>query len=247
MAFLIPQATLTTLQAGPFIAAADGVTVLPSVTILPTERRLSLNGAAFVPSSALDTASYLTEGYYAFTLSAADTATLGTLRIAITKAGALAVWVDAVIVPVSVYAILAGVPAAPMLLQGMPVTLTLGPFISNVDGVTVQSALTIPPSEVQLSKNDGTFTTSDSTTPLLARGDGHYSPTLTPADTAVLGDLRVSITLAGSMPVWLDYNVVNQATWDFYFAPMPESIIVPPGPSVPTEPSPPGLRTASSL
>ena len=247
MAFLVPQATLTTLQAGPFISAADGMTVLPSVTILPSERRLSLNGAAFVPSSALDTASYLTEGYYSFTLSAADTATLGTLRLAITKAGALAVWVDVVIVPPSVYSILAGVPAAPMLLQDMPVTLTLGPFISNVDGVTVQNSLTIPPAEVQLSKNDGTFTTSTSSDPVTPRGDGHYSPTLTAADTHTLGDLRVSITLAGSMPVWLDYTVVDQTTWNFYFAPMPESIIIPPGPSVPTSPPPVGLRPVSSL
>jgi hypothetical protein len=247
VAFLASQSTLTTLQAGPFISTVDGVTVLSGLTIPPSARRLSVNGGAFVASTALDNAVYLSEGYYRFTLSGADTAGLGLLRVAITMPGALAVWVDVVVVPASVAAMLAGVPATPLLLQQTPALLTLGPFISNADGVTVQSALSIPPAEVQLSTNDGTFTTSTSVAPLLARGDGHYSPQLTAADTAVLGDMRVSITLAGSMPVWMDYTVVDQAGWDLYFSPLPAVIIVPPEPPVPPQPSPWGGRAASSL
>ena len=247
MAFLIPRGTLSTLQAGPFVSAADGATLLPTLVIPPSARRLSLNGAAFVPSTATDDAAYLTEGYYAFTLSPADTQMLGTLRIAITLPGALAVWVDAVIVPVAVYQILGGASAAPLLLQGTPALLTLGPFIATVDGFTVQSALPIPANEIQLSKNDGTFTTSASASPVLARGDGHYSPTLTAADTAVLGDLRVSVTLPGSLPVWLDYTVVDQATWNFYFAAIPPVIVLPGPPIVPPPLPTPVPHTASSL
>lgn len=246
MAFLLPQGTVSTLQAGPFVSTTDGLTLLPSLVIPPSARRLSLNGAAFVPSTAVDTAVYLTEGYYAFTLSAVDTQGLGTLRIALTLPGALAVWVDAVIVPAAVWQVLGGSGAAPLLLQGTPALLTLGPFINSLDGLTVQSALTIPPGEVQLSKNDGTFLTSTSVAPVLPRGDGHYSPTLTAADTASLGDLRVSVTLAGSLPVWLDYTVVSQASWNFYFAAQPPAIVVPP-PLPPPLVTPAMPHTASSL
>ena len=247
MAFLIPQGTLTTLQAGPFVSVVDGITVLPSLTILPSARHLSHNGGVFVPSTSSTVASYLNEGFYAFPLSVTDTQTIGTLRIVVSAPGALAVWLDVVIVPLVVYTTLAGVSATPLLLQGTSALLTLGPFIASVDGVTVQTGLTIAPVEVQLSRNDGTFAASTSAALVVDRGYGHYSPALSATDTADLGDLRVSITLPGSLPVWLDYTVVDQATWDFYFALPPAPPALLPGPAVPTQPAPLGVRTASSL
>jgi len=247
MAFLIPQSTLTTLQAGPFVSTVDGVTVLPSLTILPSDRRLSLNGGPFMPSTSSSTATYLNEGFYAFPLSVADTQLVGTLRIVITAPTALAVWLDVVIVPQVVYTVLAGVSATPLLLQGTQTLLTLGPFIASANGVTIQTGLTIAPTEIQLSRNDGTFSTGTATTLVVDRGYGHYSPTLTADDTADLGDLRVSITLPGSLPVWLDYTVVDQTTWNFYFAIPPVPAVLPTPPPVPTQPAPLGVRTASSL
>jgi hypothetical protein len=236
MAFLVAQATTELVQAGPFVDRVDGVTLLTGLTILPAQRLLSVNGGAFAPTTDLNPAVSLLDGYYSFSLTPADLGTLGTTRLSITAPGALPVWFDVLTVPPDVRTTLGPVASVPLLLHAQTVVLTMGPFVSTLDGFTLQSGLTIAPGNVRLSSRDGTYTASTSLTNAVPLGQGHYAVTLTSADLAVVGELRVSIALPGSLPVWLDVAVVSPRTWQLYFHgvfPQPPPVIAPtPSPTV---------------
>jgi hypothetical protein len=240
MAFLVPQATAELIQAGPFISAQNGVTALTGLTIPPALRLLSVNGGAFVPTMDGSNAVHLTGGYYGFTLTAADLATLGTTRLSITAAGAMPVWLDLLTVPPDVRTTLGPVASTPLFFQATAAVLTMGPFVNSADGITLQHGLTITPNDVRLSSRDGIYTASTSLTNAVPLGEGHYAVSLTAADLAVVGELRVSIALSGSLPVWLDVAVVSPRTWQLYFHgvfPQPPPVILPTPP--PTVVAPP--------
>jgi hypothetical protein len=230
MAFLVSQTTAELVQAGPFISFVDGVTLLPNLTILPAQRLLSVNGGAFAPTTDLNPAVSLTDGYYSFTLTPVDLAILGTTRVSITTPDALPVWLDLLTVLPDVRTTLGPVASVPILLQATAVVLTMGPFVSTVDSFTLQHGLTIPPGAVHLSSRDGTYAASTGLMNAVPLGEGHYAVALTAADLAAVGELRVSIELSGSLPVWLDVAVVSPRTWQLYFHgvfPQPPPVLPP--------------------
>src|SRR5262245_19032914 len=246
MAFLVAQGTTEPLQAGPFVSALDGETVQDSLVITPAAIQLSVNGGPLHAMTGVANAVARSEGAYTFTLAPADTAAVGTTRVVIQMPQSLPVWLDMVVVQPATYATLAGAPAAPLLLTQTPVLLTMGPFVASLDGRTLQPGLSIPAASVFLSKQDGPFQPSTSLTAPVALGLGHYAVALSAADLDTLGTLRVSITLPGSLPVWLDVIVLSPTAWDFYFTP-PPAMVIPPGPPTPSSPIPPGVRVAGSL
>jgi len=246
MAFLVAQNTTEALQAGPFLSALDGVTLRPDLVITPADIQLSVNGGPLHAMTGSSNAVYSQRGYYTFTLGVNDTSQLGTTRIVIQMTDVLPVWLDILVVQPTAYATLAGSLAAPLLLVNAPATLALGAFVDSTDGLTVQNSLIITAANITISKNDGTFTTTTGTAPAAPLGRGHYAVTLPAADLNTLGTLRLSIELSGSLPVWLDVIVIPQAAWDLYFTPSP-AVVVPPGPSAPPAPIPPGVRVAGSL
>jgi hypothetical protein len=100
--------TSMNLKIGPFVSSSDGYTPMTGLTISQSDIRLSKNGGDFAQSSDTGGASHDENGWYDLTLSTSDTNSEGNLVVAIDKAGALPVWVDIMIVPITVFNSLVG-------------------------------------------------------------------------------------------------------------------------------------------
>jgi hypothetical protein len=103
MAQWIKQSTAATVKLGPFLDDTDGKTAKTGLTISQADIRLSKNGGAFAQSNNTAGATHNENGYYDVPLNATDANTLGTLRVAVSKSGALPVWQDYMVVPANVW------------------------------------------------------------------------------------------------------------------------------------------------
>jgi len=103
MAQWIKQSTASTIKLGPFLDDTDGKTPKTGLTISQADIRLSKNGGAFAQSNNTAGATHNENGYYDVPLNATDANTLGTLRVAVSKSGALPVWQDFMVVPANVW------------------------------------------------------------------------------------------------------------------------------------------------
>ena len=103
MAQWIKQSTASTIKLGPFLDDTDGKTPETGLTISQADIRLSKNGGAFAQSNNTAGATHNENGYYDVPLNTTDANTLGTLRVAISKSGALPVWQDYMVVPANVW------------------------------------------------------------------------------------------------------------------------------------------------
>lgn len=92
--------------------------------------------------------------------------------------------------------------------QSTAATIVLGPFLSSSDGVTASTALTIAQADVRLSKNGGSFAQKNDATSATHMENGNYSVPVNSTDTATLGRLRVFVTKASNLPVWVDFTVL---------------------------------------
>jgi len=99
----LKQSTAVTKKMGPFVDDTDGKTVETALTISQADVRLSKNGGAFAQKNDSNAASHDENGYYGVQLDATDTATLGSLRVAISESGALPVWQDFMVIPSHIY------------------------------------------------------------------------------------------------------------------------------------------------
>lgn len=105
---LLRQSTAITLPLGPFVDDADGKTLLSALLIRKADVKVAKNGGAYAAVSADQGsgdsgAAYLDNGDYAIALNAADTSTLGQLRVSIVRSGALPVWMDATVLAPKTY------------------------------------------------------------------------------------------------------------------------------------------------
>ena len=103
MAQWIKQSTAATVKLGPFLDDTDGKTPETGLTISQADIRLSKNGGAFAQSNNAAGATHNENGYYDVPLNTTDANTLGTLRVAVSKSGALPVWQDYMVVPANVW------------------------------------------------------------------------------------------------------------------------------------------------
>jgi hypothetical protein len=103
MAQWIKQSTASTIKLGPFLDDTDGKTPETGLTISQADIRISKNGGAFAQSNNTAGATHNENGYYDVPLNTTDANTLGTLRVAISKSGALPVWQDFMVVPANVW------------------------------------------------------------------------------------------------------------------------------------------------
>ena len=103
MAQWIKQSTAATIKLGPFLDDTDGKTPETGLTISQADIRLSKNGGAFAQSNNAAGATHNENGYYDVPLNTTDANTLGTLRVAVSKSGALPVWQDYMVVPANVW------------------------------------------------------------------------------------------------------------------------------------------------
>ena len=100
---ILKQSTAATIKLGPFIDDTDGKTAETGLTIAQADIRLSKNGGDFAQTNNTAGATHDENGYYDIPLNATDTGTLGRLRVAVSKSGALPVWQDFLVVTANVY------------------------------------------------------------------------------------------------------------------------------------------------
>ena len=100
---ILKQSTAATIKLGPFIDDTDGKTAETGLTIAQADIQLSKNGGDFAQTNNTAGATHNENGYYDIPLNATDTGTLGRLRVAVSKSGALPVWQDFLVVTANVY------------------------------------------------------------------------------------------------------------------------------------------------
>ena len=106
-----------------------------------------------------------------------------------------------------------------ILRQSTAVDVLIGPFVDKTDGNTLETGKTL---DVELSKNgQGLANKNDSTAPTDDTGgnvDGYYNCELDATDTNTVGTLRLCVHHTDALPVWHDYQVVEEAIYDALFA-----------------------------
>ncbi len=100
---ILKQSTAAIVKLGAFVNDTDGKTAEDSLTISQAEIRLSKNGGEFAHTNNSAGATHDEYGYYDIPLDTTDTGTLGRLRVAVSKSGALPVWQDFLVVTANVY------------------------------------------------------------------------------------------------------------------------------------------------
>lgn len=100
---ILKQSTAATIKLGPFVDDTDGKTAETALTIVQADIRLSKNGGDIAQSNNTAGATHDELGYYDIPLNTTDTGTLGRLRVLVSKAGALPVWQDFLIVTANVF------------------------------------------------------------------------------------------------------------------------------------------------
>lgn len=100
---ILKQSTAATIKLGPFVDDTDGKTAETALTIGQADIRLSKNGGDIAQSHNTAGATHDELGYYDIPLDTTDTGTLGRLRVLVSKAGALPVWQDFLIVTANVF------------------------------------------------------------------------------------------------------------------------------------------------
>lgn len=105
---ILKQSTAATIKFGPFIDDTDGKTAETALTIAQADIRLSKNGGDIAQTHNATGATHDELGYYNIPLDSTDTDTLGRLRVAVHKSGALPVWQDFLVVTANVYDSLVG-------------------------------------------------------------------------------------------------------------------------------------------
>jgi hypothetical protein len=101
--------------------------------------------------------------------------------------------------------------------QSVAISVVLGPFVDNVDGVSLETGLTISQADVRLSKNAGAFAQKNSATACTHLENGHYACPLSTTDTGTLGALDIVVNESGALVVRQSYMVVTANVWDSMF------------------------------
>ncbi len=111
-----------------------------------------------------------------------------------------------------------------ILRQSTAKAVSFGPFVDKTDGVTPEvglvSALDHGTTGIMLSKNGGALTIRHATvTATTYDAYANYIVTLDTTDTNTVGTMRMQfIETATCLPVWMDFNIVEEAVYDELFA-----------------------------
>jgi len=98
--------------------------------------------------------------------------------------------------------------------QSTSATFRFGPFVSESDGYTPVTNLSISASDVRLSKDGGSFAAKSDSTSGVHDEFGYYNITMNATDTASAGPLRAAVDMAGALPVWEDFTVLPANVYD---------------------------------
>lgn len=89
----------------------------------------------------------------------------------------------------------------------------IGPFVDSTDGNTAETGLTIDAADVRISVNGGNIVGKNSggcTHDEL----GYYTCTFDATDTATVGRMQVMVHESGALPVYHEFQVVEEAVYD---------------------------------
>lgn len=95
-------------------------------------------------------------------------------------------------------------------------TRIVGPFVDDTDFKTLETGLTIANTDVKLSKNGGTSANKNSGGGTHI-ANGNYALTFDATDTATVGELHASISVAGALVVVAKFIVLEEAIYDALF------------------------------
>ena len=102
--------------------------------------------------------------------------------------------------------------------QSTAVDIGIGPFVDATDGVTAETGLTISQADVRLKKNNGAWAQVNDNTSATHEENGWYEKELDATDTNTVGILLIAVNESGALPVWQEYQVVEEAVYDALFA-----------------------------
>ena len=116
----LKQSTAATIKLGPFVDDSDGKTAETELTISQADIRLSKNGGDIAQTNNSAGATHDELGYYNVPLNTTDTNTLGTLKVIVSKSGALPVFADFMVITAEAYDTLCGTDHFTVDLNGTP-------------------------------------------------------------------------------------------------------------------------------
>lgn len=92
----------------------------------------------------------------------------------------------------------------------------IGPFLDDTDFKTAETGLTIANTDIKLIVNGGASADKNSGGGT-HRANGVYGITFDATDTATVGELEVSVKVAGALPVFKTFYVLEEAIFDALF------------------------------
>ena len=93
----------------------------------------------------------------------------------------------------------------------------IGPFLDSTNGVSPEAGLTIANTDIQLSKDGGSFGNKASGGATADGANGWYSMTFGTGDSDTVGELIAEVTVAGALPVWFRWWVLEESIYDALF------------------------------
>jgi hypothetical protein len=93
----------------------------------------------------------------------------------------------------------------------------IGPFVDSTDFSTPETGLTIANTDIKLVVN-GAASANKNSGGGTHRVNGVYGVTFDATDTATVGEMEVSVVVAGALPVFHKFVVVEEAVYDALFA-----------------------------
>lgn len=93
----------------------------------------------------------------------------------------------------------------------------IGPFLDATDYKTPETGLTIANTDIKLVA-DGGASADKNSGGATHRVNGVYGITFDATDTAAVGELEISIVVAGALPVWHKFVVLEAVVYDMLFA-----------------------------
>jgi hypothetical protein len=102
--------------------------------------------------------------------------------------------------------------------QSTSIDVAIGPFLDDTDGKTAETGLTITQPDIRLKKNGGAWAQKSAAQTLSHEENGWYEVSLSTTDTDTVGQLIVAVLESGALPVWREFQVVEEAIYDALLA-----------------------------
>jgi len=106
---------------------------------------------------------------------------------------------------------------AQIIRQSTSIDIAIGPFLDEDTGKDPETTLTITQPDIRLSKNGGAFAQKSASQTLSHMENGWYSCNLSTTDTNTVGRLTLAVHESGALPVFMEFQVVEEAIYDALF------------------------------